>query len=171
MAAGSQHGRSHSWQGHAERPDGQGESGLRGSPWIFLNIYPRKPESACFTVLCFPPILLTLTGGCPPTTFFWKKLIQGFSLLHQLKLLWWLSNLPNSWGLFTTCELFTAPQPQEAQSLKHLKDTEPFLKSWKSYWWWVFTVESMTAARPPYSLSFRHLKDINQCNWDIEKGI
>ena len=34
-----------------------------------------------------------------------------------------------------------------------------------------FTVESMTAARPPYSLSFRHLKDINQCNWDIEKGI
>ena len=34
-----------------------------------------------------------------------------------------------------------------------------------------FTVESMTAARAPYSLSFRHLKDINQCNWDMEKGI
>ena len=29
--AGSQHGRSHPWQGHAERPDGQGESGLKGS--------------------------------------------------------------------------------------------------------------------------------------------
>ena len=34
-----------------------------------------------------------------------------------------------------------------------------------------FTVESMTAAWPPNSLSFRHQKDINQCNWDIEKGI
>ena len=33
------------------------------------------------------------------------------------------------------------------------------------------TVESIIAARPPYSLSFRHLEDINQCNWDIEKGI
>ena len=31
-------------------------------------------------------------------------------------------------GLFTTRELFTAPQLQEAQSLKHLKDTESFLK-------------------------------------------
>ena len=29
--AGSQHGRSHPWQGHAERPDRQGESGLKGS--------------------------------------------------------------------------------------------------------------------------------------------
>ena len=29
-------------------------SGFRGSPWVFLNIYPPKPESACFTVLCFP---------------------------------------------------------------------------------------------------------------------
>ena len=34
-----------------------------------------------------------------------------------------------------------------------------------------FTVESMTAARPSYSLSFRHPEDINQCNWNIEKGI
>ena len=78
FTAGSQHGRSHPWQGHAERLDGQAESGLRGSPWIFLNIYPQKPESACFTVLCFPPTRLTLTGGCPPTTFFWKKLISSF---------------------------------------------------------------------------------------------
>ena len=29
-------------------------SGFRGSPWVFLNIYPQKPESACLIVLCFP---------------------------------------------------------------------------------------------------------------------
>ena len=29
-------------------------SSFRGSPWVFLNIYPPKPESACFIVLCFP---------------------------------------------------------------------------------------------------------------------
>ena len=44
-----------------------------GDP-LFLSIYPPKQDSACFTVLCFPPSLLTLIGGCPPTTFFWKKL-------------------------------------------------------------------------------------------------
>ena len=27
---------------------------LQGSPWVFLNIYPPKPESACLIVLCFP---------------------------------------------------------------------------------------------------------------------
>ena len=32
MGAGSQREESHPWQGHAERPDGQGESGLRVSP-------------------------------------------------------------------------------------------------------------------------------------------
>ena len=26
----------------------------KGYPWIFLSIYPQKPESACFIVLCFP---------------------------------------------------------------------------------------------------------------------
>ena len=40
-----------------------------------------------------------------------------------------LTCLTGSPGLLTTCELFTVPQPQEAQSLKHLKDTQPFLKS------------------------------------------
>ena len=80
----------------------------------------------------------------------WKKLTQGFSLVHmkgmfqltqgfsllhmkgmfQLKPLWWLSNLPDRFPwTFTICELLTAPRPWEAQSLKHFKDTEPFLKS------------------------------------------
>ena len=76
-------------------------SGFRGSLWTFLNIHPARPESACFTVLCFPPTLLSLTGGCPPTTFFWKKLelLDNKSPGHNTsvsiqKPLWWLSSLP-----------------------------------------------------------------------------
>ena len=43
-SAGSQHRRSHPWQGHAERPDGQGESGLKGSSvWASTP----KPKSVC----------------------------------------------------------------------------------------------------------------------------
>ena len=53
----------------------------------------------------------------------------------------------------------------------HLKDIESFSKKLKIILVMGFTVESMTAARPPYSSSFSHLEDINQCNWDIEKGI
>ena len=56
-------------------PTGKGESGHKGASLYLLMHLPPKPESACLTVLCFPPTLLTLTGGCPPTTFFWKKLI------------------------------------------------------------------------------------------------
>ena len=78
-------------------------SGFRSSPWNFLSIHAPRTESACFTVLCFPPTLLSLTGGCTPTTFFWKKL--NFELLdnkspgHNMsvsiqKPLWWLSSLP-----------------------------------------------------------------------------
>ena len=40
-----------------------------------------------------------------------------------------LTYLTDSPGLFTICKLFRDPQPQEAQSLKHLKDTEPFLRA------------------------------------------
>ena len=59
--ARSQQGRSHPWQGHAERPDGQGESGLRGSPWNFLSMYPKNQSWPDFIVLCFST-LLTLSG-------------------------------------------------------------------------------------------------------------
>lgn len=53
------------------RPDGQSESGFRGSLG-FLNIYPKKPESACFiTVLSSSNIL-------------WKK-VNSDSLLHMRK--------------------------------------------------------------------------------------
>ena len=42
-------------------------SGFRGSPWVFLNIYPPKPESACLIVLCFP--LFWHNRGPSPITF------------------------------------------------------------------------------------------------------
>ena len=96
-------------------------SGFRGSPWNFLSIHPPRPESACFTVLCFPPTLLSLTGGCPPTTFFWKKLelLDNKSPGHNTsvsiqKPLWWLSSLPA--GLVQLCMwLFEASRLREAQ--------------------------------------------------------
>ena len=59
--ARSQHGRSHLWQGHAERPDGQGESGLRGSPWVSLSIYPAKKQNLPALLYCAFP-------------FFWHSL-------------------------------------------------------------------------------------------------
>ena len=121
--AGSQREESRPWQGHAEgsltkRKD---VMGFRGSPWNFLSIHPPRPESACFTVLCFPPTLLSLTGDCPPTTFFWKKLelLDNKSPGHNTsvsiqKPLWWLSSLPA--GLVQLCMwLFEASWLQEAQ--------------------------------------------------------
>ena len=55
-----------------------------GVPLEILEHLLPKPESACFTVLCFPPTLLTLTGCCPPTIFFWKKLIWSFQVISLL---------------------------------------------------------------------------------------
>ena len=87
-------------------------SSFRGSPWVFLNIYPPKPELAWFycTVLS---TLLTFSG---------KKLIQGFSLLHmkgmfQLKPLWWLSNLPDRFPR-TFYNLWIAYSPPTARGTK-----------------------------------------------------
>ena len=43
---------------------------LQGFPLEFPeHPPPKKPESACFTVLCFPPTLLTLQGAVPPPPF------------------------------------------------------------------------------------------------------
>ena len=47
-------------------PTGKGESGLKGASLDLLLHLPPKAESACSTVLCFPPTLLTLTRGYPP---------------------------------------------------------------------------------------------------------
>ena len=56
-----------------QRPDGQGESGLRFSPWYFLSMYPQKIRiwlPYCIVLFYFSDTL-------------WKKLIQGFSLLQK----------------------------------------------------------------------------------------
>ena len=97
--------------------------GPQGFPLEFPEHLPPKPASAYFTVLCFPPTLLTLTGGCPPTTFFLEKvnleLLDNKSPGHNKsvsiqKPLWWLSSLPAR--LFQLCMwLFAASRPQEAQ--------------------------------------------------------
>ena len=57
------HGKGHEEGGLTKR-----KGGIRpqGYPLDFLKHLPPKPESACFTVLCFPPTLLTLTGAVPP---------------------------------------------------------------------------------------------------------
>ena len=48
------HGKGHEEGSPTKR---KGMIWLQGFPlgfWVFLNIYPSKPESACFIVLCFP---------------------------------------------------------------------------------------------------------------------
>ena len=147
--AGSQHGESCLWQrSWGRKPDiCKGMIWPQGLPLDFPEHLPPKTR-VCLPYCTMLSTLLTFSG---------KKLIQGFSLLHikgmfQLKPLWWLSNFPDRFPqTFTICELLIAPQPREAQSLKHLKDTKPFSKELKIILVTGFTVESMTAARPPYS--------------------
>ena len=52
------------------RPDRQGRSGLKGLPGP-ARASTLKPKSVCllFTILCFSPTLLTLTGGYPQPPF------------------------------------------------------------------------------------------------------
>ena len=57
-----------------ERPDGQGESGLEGTPRPAWASTP-KPESVCFTILRLSPTPLTLTGGYP-----WPPFSEGNQL-------------------------------------------------------------------------------------------
>ena len=96
-----------------QRFDGQGESNLRMSLWYFPGMYPKNQRSAglCTLLFHFSDTL-------------WKKSNQGFSLLH-LKAMFQLNPsdsslacLTGSPGPLTACELLTAPQPREAQSLK-----------------------------------------------------
>ena len=125
-SARSQHGRCHPWQGHAERPDGQGESGLRGSPWVSLSIYPTKNQNLPALLYCaFPLFWLSLekVNSRLQSSAFERNVSVQIPSDNSLNC------LTVSPGLFSACEFFTAPQPREAQILKHLKDTEPFLKS------------------------------------------
>ena len=56
-----------------QRPDGQGESGLRFPPWYFLSMYPTKIR------ICLPYCIILFHSS----DTLWKKLIQGFSLLQK----------------------------------------------------------------------------------------
>ena len=56
-----------------QRPDGQGESGLRFSPWYFLSTYPPKIR------ICLPYCIVLFYFS----DTLWKKLIQGFNLLQK----------------------------------------------------------------------------------------
>ena len=69
--ARSQHGESRPWQRlWGKGPDKTQRRGqASGVPLDFLEHLPPKPESACLTALCFPPILLTLQGGYPRPPF------------------------------------------------------------------------------------------------------
>ena len=51
-----------------KRPDGQGGSGLEGTPRPAQTSTP-KPESVCLTILCLPPTPLIPMGGYPRPPF------------------------------------------------------------------------------------------------------
>ena len=71
--ARSQQGRSHPWQGHAERPDGQGESGLRGSPWIFLNISLKNQSLPAVNCVMLSTYSSDINRGLSPHHLFLEK--------------------------------------------------------------------------------------------------
>ena len=54
--------------GHAERSDGQGGSGLEGSPGRARASTP-KPEFVHLTILCFSPNSSDINGVCPRPPF------------------------------------------------------------------------------------------------------
>ena len=64
------HGKGHEEGGLTKRI-----GGIRpqGSPLDFLEHLPPEPKSVCFTILCFPPTLLTLQGGLSPQHIFLEK--------------------------------------------------------------------------------------------------
>ena len=70
LVAGSQREESHKVM--QQRPDGQGKSGLRFSPWYFLSMYPPKIR------ICLPYCIVLFHSS----DTLWKKLTQGFSHLH-----------------------------------------------------------------------------------------
>ena len=124
----SQHRRSNPWKGHAERPDGARR--VRSQGVLCLSIYPET--KICFYCLLYYT-LLTLPGAIPNHLSLEKVNLE----LQLVSCIWkeCLSSIPSDGSLtcltardFYNLWLFTAPQPREARSLKHLKDIEPFSK-------------------------------------------
>ena len=56
-------------KGHEEGGDMQRRDQASWGPPGTSQASTPKPESVCLTILCLSPALLTLAGGCPPTTF------------------------------------------------------------------------------------------------------
>ena len=76
--AGSQHGRSHPWQGHAEETWQARRIRTRGTPWTCLSIYPEiKVCLSTVYYLCLSPTPLTLTGGYPRPPFSEKDQLKA----------------------------------------------------------------------------------------------
>ena len=81
LTAGSQREELRPWQRSWGRRLGIRKGGIKPqeSPWIFLSIYPPKPESAYFTALCSH---LWLYRGLSPTTI--SLSLKGVNLQLQL---------------------------------------------------------------------------------------
>ena len=75
QSAGSQHGRSHPWQGHVEETWQARWIRTQGTPWMCLSIYPKT--RICLTIFCLSPTLLTLTGGYPRPPFSGKSQLRA----------------------------------------------------------------------------------------------
>ena len=125
------HGKGHEEGSPTKR---KGVIWLQGFPLSFPEHLPSKTRVCLPYCTVFP--LFWHNRGASLTTFLEKEFNSGLqspayerNVSAQTPSDGPLTCLTGSPGLFTTCELFTAPQPWKAQSLKHLKDTEPFLKS------------------------------------------
>ena len=117
------HGKGHEEGSPTKR---KGVIWLQGFPLSFPEHPPPKTRVGLILLYCAFPLfwhsLEKVNLGLQSSAF--ERNVSGQTPWDSS-----LTCLTGSPGLFTTCELFTAPQPWEAQSLKHLKDTEPFLKS------------------------------------------
>ena len=122
LTAGSQHGRSHLWQGHAERPDGQGKSGLKGSS-VWASTPKPKSVYLLSAILYFSDtgtFSMERVNSELQQSPAYKKNVSAWNPIDGF--LTYLTCLPGLYNLW----IVYSPQPWEAQSSKHLKDIEPF---------------------------------------------
>ena len=169
LIAGSQHRRSHPWQGHVEETWQARRIRTRGTPWTWSSIYPET-KSVCllFTILCLSPTLLTLTGGYPRPPFSEENQLRALvnkspghersiSIQTPVGILACLAGLSILLQL-THMILHNFPTMKDTGSLSILKvlmGTEPF-EGWKIIRIVLvkrFIVEPMLAAKFPYPLS------------------
>ena len=132
LIAGSQHGRSHPWQGYVERPDGQGGSGLEGSPGTARASTPK-------TRVCLSYYFMTFTNSSDINRPPFSEENQLRALVNKSpghnksvsiqKPLSRLSSLPEKFiQTFTTTHMtvYSLPTTRGTGSLKHSRNVEPF---------------------------------------------